>query len=92
MGIPLALQPAQVPAAGQIDLGRPSRHQHRRSATDFLESHVRYGDALTSAERDGYSALQVGFGEKAAHRATRPLVGHCRAAGKGTDLGPRDLR
>ena len=36
-----------------------------------------------TAEKDGYAALQVGFGEKAAHRVNRPLVGHCRAAGKG---------
>ena len=36
-----------------------------------------------TTERDGYSALQLGFGEKKLQRATKPLVGHCRASGKG---------
>jgi len=45
-----------------------------------------------TAEKDGYAALQVGFGEKAAHRVNRPLVGHCRAAGKGVFSALRELK
>src|SRR5512139_2042440 len=45
-----------------------------------------------TAEKDGYAALQVGFGEKAAHRVNRPLVGHCRAAGKGVFTALRELK
>lgn len=45
-----------------------------------------------TAHVDGYDALQVGFGEKSAHRATRSLVGHCRAVGKGTFSALRELK
>ena len=41
---------------------------------------------------DGYSALQVGFGAKASNRANRPLMGHCRTAGKGTFTTLRELK
>ena len=45
-----------------------------------------------TAEKDGYAALQVGFGEKVAHRVSRPLMGHCRAAGKGAFSTLRELK
>jgi len=45
-----------------------------------------------STERDGYAALQIGFGEKAAHRVNRPLMGHFRAAGKGAFAALRELK
>ena len=32
-------------------------------------------------ERDGYSALQLGFGERAPRHATKALQGHCAKAG-----------
>ena len=32
---------------------------------------------------DGYDAVQVGFGEKAAHRVSKPQLGHFKKAGKG---------
>lgn len=32
---------------------------------------------------DGYDAVQIGYGPKKAHRATQPMVGHFRKAGKG---------
>jgi large subunit ribosomal protein L3 len=32
-------------------------------------------------ERDGYSALQLGFGVRAQRHATKPLQGHCAKAG-----------
>lgn len=34
-------------------------------------------------ERDGYSALQIGFGNKKAKSVTKPLKGHLDKAGKG---------
>lgn len=36
-----------------------------------------------SKEREGYNALQLGFGEKKAHRCNQPALGHFRKAGKG---------
>ena len=36
-----------------------------------------------TAARDGYTALQLGFGEKKPQRATKPLIGHCQISGKG---------
>lgn len=32
---------------------------------------------------DGYDAVQVGFGEKAAHRVSKPQLGHFKKVGKG---------
>jgi large subunit ribosomal protein L3 len=32
---------------------------------------------------DGYDAVQLGFGQKKAHRAGKPMIGHFRKAGKG---------
>lgn len=47
-------------------------------------------------ERDGYEALQIGFGEKKEHRVNKPMMGHFKKAGtpclynllefKGTEL------
>ena len=34
-----------------------------------------------TVQRDGYTALQLGFGVRKAQRATKPLLGHCQAAG-----------
>lgn len=45
-----------------------------------------------SVDKDGYAALQVGFGEKVSHRVSRPLMGHCRAAGKGAFATLRELK
>jgi large subunit ribosomal protein L3 len=45
-----------------------------------------------TADKDGYSALQMGFGSKATHRVNRPLMGHCRAAGKGAFAALRELK
>lgn len=41
---------------------------------------------------DGYDAIQVGFGEKEAAKATRPAVGHFKAAGKGVFTHLREFR
>jgi large subunit ribosomal protein L3 len=37
-----------------------------------------------SPERDGYSAVQLGFAPSKAHRETKAAVGHAAKAGKGT--------
>jgi large subunit ribosomal protein L3 len=36
---------------------------------------------IKTKERDGYNALQLGFGEKKASRTTRPLQGHFQKSG-----------
>ena len=41
---------------------------------------------------DGYDAIQVGFLDKDANKASRPLVGHCKAAGTGTFAVLREFR
>ncbi|MBJ6725854.1 50S ribosomal protein L3 [Geomesophilobacter sediminis] len=45
-----------------------------------------------SVEKDGYTALQVGFGPKDAAKTTSALVGHCKAAGAGVFTFYRELR
>jgi large subunit ribosomal protein L3 len=43
-------------------------------------------------EKDGYNAIQVGFGAKEAAKANNPVVGHCKAAGSGVFSFFRELR
>lgn len=43
-------------------------------------------------EKDGYNAIQVGFGAKEAAKATGAIVGHCKAAGSGVFSFLRELR
>jgi len=43
-------------------------------------------------EKDGYSALQLGFGEKKALNCTKPLQGHFKKAGKETCSVLREFR
>jgi len=45
-----------------------------------------------TVSKDGYNAIQVGFQQKDAAKATRPLVGHCKAAGQGVFQYLRELR
>src|SRR4051794_21618810 len=45
-----------------------------------------------SVEKDGYSAIQVGYGAKEAARANSAQVGHCKAAGAGVFAFYRELR
>jgi large subunit ribosomal protein L3 len=45
-----------------------------------------------TVSKDGYNAIQVGFQQKDAAKATRPLVGHCKAAGQGVYQYLRELR
>jgi large subunit ribosomal protein L3 len=43
-------------------------------------------------EKDGYSALQLGFGVCDVNRSTRPLIGHCKPAGQGVMKHLREFR
>jgi len=45
-----------------------------------------------SVEKDGYSAIQVGYGAKEAARANSAQVGHCKPAGAGVFAFYRELR
>jgi large subunit ribosomal protein L3 len=45
-----------------------------------------------SVTRDGYSAIQVGFGSKDASRANSAQVGHCKGAAAGVFAFYRELR
>lgn len=45
-----------------------------------------------TVQRDGYTALQLGFGKKKPQRVTKPLLGHCRAAGAGPFAILREFR
>jgi len=45
-----------------------------------------------SVEKDGYTAIQVGFGPKDASRANAAQVGHCKGAGAGVFAFYRELR
>jgi len=47
---------------------------------------------IKSAENDGYSALQLGFGEKKPQRTTKPLLGHFNKSGKGPFAFLREVR
>ncbi|MBI1922059.1 MAG: 50S ribosomal protein L3 [Geobacter sp.] len=45
-----------------------------------------------TVERDGYNALQLGFGEKSAHKSTKALLGHCKGAGQGVFAELKEFR
>lgn len=43
-------------------------------------------------QRDGYTALQLGFGQKKQQRATKPIIGHCKTSDKGPFAVLREFR
>lgn len=45
-----------------------------------------------SLEKDGYAAIQVGWGPKKERRTNKPLLGHFKAAGKGPFSWTREIR
>jgi len=47
---------------------------------------------LKTGEADGYSAVQVGFGEMKIHRATKPLIGHAAKANAKPQKFVREFR
>lgn len=48
--------------------------------------------AVLTQERNGYSALQLGVGERRAKTLTKPLLGHVKAAGFAEKMGPAQVR
>jgi large subunit ribosomal protein L3 len=42
--------------------------------------------------KDGYDAVQLGFGKKKTHRVNKPMLGHFQKAGKGAFAALRELR
>jgi large subunit ribosomal protein L3 len=47
---------------------------------------------VKTTEKDGYSAIQLGFGETEANLATNAIVGHCRQAAQGPRKYFREFR
>jgi len=45
-----------------------------------------------SLDRDGYTALQLGFSQKDASRAVKPAIGHSKPAGKGVFSHLKEFR
>ena len=45
-----------------------------------------------TVDKDGYNAIQVGFGSREAAKANRALVGHCKTADKGVFAHLREFR
>jgi len=47
---------------------------------------------IKTVEIDGYDAVQLGFGDVKAHRATKPLIGHAKKAGVKPQKFVREVR
>lgn len=47
---------------------------------------------VKKSEKDGYEAVQLGFGEKKIKKTTKPALGHLKGAIKGKKVAPRFLR
>ncbi len=47
---------------------------------------------IKNVEKDGYNALQLGFGIKKPQRANKPLLGHLKKAGKGPFAVLREVK
>jgi len=47
---------------------------------------------IKTVETDGYDAVQLGFGDVKAHRATKPLIGHAKKAGVKPQKFIREVR
>jgi large subunit ribosomal protein L3 len=45
-----------------------------------------------TAQRDGYEAVQIGFGAARAHKVGKPMLGHFQKAGKGTFHALQEIR
>ena len=45
-----------------------------------------------TAQKDGYEAVQIGFGQSKAHKVGKPMLGHFQAAGKGTYRALQEIR
>jgi large subunit ribosomal protein L3 len=47
---------------------------------------------IKTVDTDGYDAVQIGFGDVKAHRATKPLIGHAKKAGVKPQKFVREVR
>ena len=47
---------------------------------------------IKSVDRDGYNAVQLGFGERKPQRTKKPLLGHFKKSGKGPFAVLREVR
>jgi large subunit ribosomal protein L3 len=47
---------------------------------------------IKTVETDGYDAVQIGFEDVKAHRATKPLIGHAKKAGAKPQKFAREVR
>jgi large subunit ribosomal protein L3 len=47
---------------------------------------------IKNRDKDGYNALQLGFGNVESSKATRPVLGHCKASGEGAKRFFREIR
>ena len=45
-----------------------------------------------TAQKDGYTALQLGFGSRKPQRVSKPVAGHCQASGTGPFEVLREFR
>jgi len=61
-------------------------------AATVIEAGPCWVTQVKTAEKDGYKAVQVGFGEKKEKHVTKPVMGHTKASGKGPFLVLRELR
>ncbi|RII25889.1 MAG: 50S ribosomal protein L3 [Geobacter sp.] len=64
----------------------------RRIPVTVVEAGPCYVVQKKTAEKDGYNAIQVGFGSQESAKATRAQLGHCKAADKGVFTHLRELR
>ena len=55
----------------------------RAYAVTVIKAGPNYVTQLKTAERDGYQAVQLGFGEAPERRLTKPVLGHLAKAGVG---------
>jgi large subunit ribosomal protein L3 len=47
---------------------------------------------IKTPERDGYHAVQLGYGDRKPHRSNKPLIGHAGKAGSGPKQFAREVR
>ncbi len=47
---------------------------------------------VRTVDREGYDAIQMGFGDRKPHRSTLPLIGHAAKAGVGPKRFAREVR
>ncbi len=61
-------------------------------AATVIEAGPCYVTQVKTVEKDGYHAIQMGFGEKKEKRTTKPLLGHMKKSGKGPFAVLREFR